>query len=141
MAATNYFLHLCQQTLAFLVYLWPMTLIFVFPLLISIVQAYYQKKKKIAVHLVLGMTGFIFSLLLLAWGSINRHQGQDLRAIGFQASLIGTGIFIGQILYGAFLVTKVPGYRFLVGTMVALQSWVSFYAFMVASMAVTGDWF
>ena len=141
METFSYFLHLCQQTWSFLIYLWPITLIFLASFLLSVVQAYYQKKQKIIFYLALGMTTFIVSILLLLWGSIYRQQGQGLKAISLQASLMGITIFLGQMLYEAYLVAKVPGYRFLVGAIVGLQVWVSCYAFIVANMAITGDWF
>lgn len=136
------YLWLTQQTVLVLVAFWPIT-----TLLLAFVagaaifttgtEAVRPTTRRQLGSVLWCLALFLIPALVLAVGSACAHEAQSDARLG--SSLIGLAFWL-HVPVLAMPLWLLPGKRWLVIAVAALEIWVFVWAAFLSSMSVTGDW-
>jgi hypothetical protein len=134
----DYFFGLCDQTIGFLIILWPGTINFSGGVIIT---GWYTVKKPFNKKLLFVLLLFAFPILMLVWGTLFRSQesGPYLSSHPQWIDWIGEAISLGSLICGSVLTLIMKPYRWFVFAFSALIVWLTMVATFVAGMSVSGE--
>ena len=130
---------LAEEAWGLLCHFWPVTLAIVATVVVTSVFNFpflrsRFRRRHLLVFLPLGV-----SLLILVWGSLMRHTGQQGPAPDWVSRVID-GLLVAQLVSAIGVVCVLKGYRWFAAAAVLLEQWVGVAFASVAGMSVTGDW-
>jgi len=142
MGRLQYTAWLAEQAMSALRYYWPVTLLLVAGLIVTLAvrSPLVGSGSQFRLRHLLVLSPLAVTLLILAWGAMMEHPITSPSLAPSWPSYVVLALLIVQLLVRIWVVCLMKGYRWFSAFAVALEQWFGLWCAFVAGMSVTGDW-